>query len=204
MSRVRDVVFDLGGVLVDWDPRHLFLGHLGANRPAVESFLSDICSREWHQGLDAGGGFELATEQLAAHDPEHAHWIRAYSDQWDRMFAGPIAASMAALEELARRDYRLHALSNYPAEKIAFLYATFPFMRRFHTVVVSGLLGITKPDAAIYRYLLDRIGAETCVFIDDRIENVLAAEASGLRAIHFEPPIDADVLIDSITRRSVQ
>src|SRR5690606_21784161 len=123
---------------------------------------------------------------LEADFPQHGRWIRCYGEHWEKMFAGHYPDSVAVLQRLARRGHRLHALSNYPAEKIAFLYRTFPFMQMFHTVVISGLLGVAKPDRAIFDYLLRLIRGRECLFIDDRPENVQAARRCGLRAVQYE------------------
>ena len=183
---VRDVVFDLGGVLVDWDPRYLFRDHLAGDPGEVDAFLAQVCTPEWHARLDGGGSFDRETRALAERFPGHAHWILRYGREWERMFAGVFDESVACLESLAERGYRLHALSNYPAEHVRFLYRRFPFMRRFETVVLSGLVGLSKPDERIYRYVLERIGRRPCVFVDDRPENVAAALSAGMRAIEFD------------------
>jgi HAD superfamily hydrolase (TIGR01549 family) len=101
------------------------------------------------------------------------------------MFAGAIEDSVAQVARLRAGGFRLHALSNYPAEQVRFLYRRFPFMSSFHTVVLSGLVGATKPDERIYAYMLSRIGHRKCVFVDDREENVEAARRCGMRAIRF-------------------
>ena len=183
---IRDVVFDLGGVLIDWDPRYLFRDHLGGNPAEVDAFLADVCTPIWHARLDGGASFAAETRALAARFPQHARWIEAYGSNWHRMFAGSFAESVTCLERLAGRGYRLHALSNYPAEHIRFLYRRFPFMRRFETVVLSGLLRCSKPDPAIYAYVLARIGGRPCLFVDDRAENVSAAIGAGMQAMLFE------------------
>lgn len=183
---IRDIVFDLGGVLVDWDPRYLFNTHFNAAPSQIETFLSSVCTPEWHAELDGGRSFGEATAALIAKYPDHAEWIEAYDRHWDKMFAGSIDETVEVLTELKQHGPRVHALSNYPTEKLAFLYATYPFMRIFDTVIVSGLVGLTKPDPGIYSYTLERIGAPTCVFVDDRPENVAAARACGMSAIHFD------------------
>jgi 2-haloacid dehalogenase len=180
---VRDVVFDLGGVLIDWSPRYLFCGHLGRDPADVERFLAEICTAEWHRRLDAGEPFAAAGESLRRAFPEFGEWIESYVRGWPRMFAGAFGEAVDAFYALKSKGFRLHALSNYPGEQIAFLYRTFPFMRDFDTVILSGLIGAQKPDRAVFDYLLGRIGSRPCVFIDDRPENVAAARAAGLRAV---------------------
>lgn len=181
-----DVVFDLGGVLIDWDPRYLFRDHLGGDAAEVERFLGSVCTPAWHARLDGGAAFAPEMRALAERFPEQAAWIERYGADWERMFAGAFPDAVRCVERLADSGYRLHALSNYPAEQIAFLYRAFPFMRRFHTVVLSGLVGAMKPDERLYRYLLRRVGRTPLLFVDDREENVAAAEQCGIPAVLFE------------------
>ena len=182
---MNDVVFDLGKVLVDWDPRYLFVRHLGISAPEAERFLTEVCSPSWHIEFDRGRTFDEGVELLLESHSTYRHWIETYANEWPRMFAGPIEATVSQLHALHEQGVRLHALSNYPPQQIRFLYERFDFMRLFHTVVISGLLGVVKPDPEIYRRMLVSIGAGSCIFIDDREENVAAASAAGIRAIHF-------------------
>lgn len=179
------VVFDLGGVLVDWNPRYLYCGHLGGDPAEVETFLTTVCGREWHEALDRGAPFASQAARLVERFPAYEAWIGDYVTLWERMFAGQFPHAVTVLEELSRRGCRLHALSNYPAEKLAFLYRAFPFMGTFHTVVISGLLGMIKPDPRIFEYLKRVVGEGRCWFIDDRPENVAAARECGLSAIRY-------------------
>lgn len=191
---VRDVVFDLGGVLIDWNPRHLLCGHLGRDPAVVEQFLAEVCTAEWHRRVDAGESFAAASESLRRAFPEFDEWIEDYVRGWPKMFAGAFGEAVDVLYALKSKGLRLHALSNYPGEQIAFLYRTFPFMRDFDTVILSGLIGAQKPDQAVFDYLLGRIGSRPCVFIDDRPENVAAARARGLRAVRHASPGAGGVL----------
>lgn len=199
-------MFDLGGVLVDWDPRHLLCGHLGYSAADADWFLSRICTRDWHVGLDGGRRFADAGAELARIHPEHTAAIDAYTREWQKMFAGEFPASVRMLRALKSAGFRVHALSNYPGEQIAFLYGRFAFMREFDTVVLSGLIGVQKPAAGIYEYLLERIGTRDCWFLDDRPENVDAARACGMRAIRYTPPppdADMDRIIEAAGLRDL-
>lgn len=184
----RDIVFDLGGVLIDWDPRYLFRDHLAGEPEKVEKFLAEVCTPQWHGQLDSGASFLTLTRELAIRFPQHEEWIGRYAADWERMFAGALPESVAFFDRLIARGHRLHALSNYPAEHIRFLYRTFPFMASFHTVVLSGLVRAVKPDEDLYHYLLERIGQRRdSIFIDDREENVAAARRCGMQAVRFVP-----------------
>lgn len=184
---MTDVVFDLGKVLVDWDPRNLFVGHLGMPAIEAERFLTEVCSPEWHVEFDRGRTFDAGIEQLLESHSAHRKWIETYVNEWPRMFAGPIETTVSQLYALHERGIHVHALSNYPPQKIRFLYERFDFMHLFHTVVISGLLGVVKPDPEIYERMLVSIGSDRCIFIDDREENIAAASAAGIEAIHFTP-----------------
>jgi 2-haloacid dehalogenase len=198
----RDVVFDLGMVLVDWNPRHLFVRHLGVPAEEAERFLTEICTPQWHIELDRGRPFDEGVRELSQMHPQYSAWIDTYAREWPRMFAGPIESTVTALYALHRRGVTLHALSNYPAQQIRFLYERYAFMRVFHTVVISGLLRVVKPDREIFERLLESIGCETCIFVDDRAENVAAAAHAGIEAIHFtatEGPSRLAALVESLT-----
>lgn len=185
---IRDVVFDLGGVLIDWDPRYLLRDHLRLEASEVEDFLARVCTPEWHMTLDAGQPFAAAARALGERFPERQRWIEAYCDGWAEMFAGAFDEAVAVLRELTAGGCRVHALSNYPAEHVAFLYRRFPFMSEFDTVVISGLVGVTKPAPAIYAHLQGVLDSRPCVFLDDRAENVAAARACGIEALHVRSP----------------
>ena len=185
---ITDVIFDLGHVLVDWDPRHLYRVRFAGDEAAMEHFLSQVCSPDWHCRVDAGLPWEQAIEELLPHHPAHAEHIRAYRNDWAQMFAGEVPGTAALLRRLQAKGYRLHALSNYPVEPVEFLYQRYTWMNAFEHVVISGRLGISKPDPRIYEHLLGVIerAPGCCLFIDDRPENVDGARTLGIDAIHFE------------------
>lgn len=186
------VVFDLGGVLIDWDPRHLYRKLFAGGEARMEAFLADICSPAWNLGLDAGRPFADGVAELVARHPHERELIEAYHRRWIEMVAGPLHDTVAILDELAERGVPLYALSNWSAETFPLvrLDPAYAFLDRFERIVVSGELGLVKPDPAIYRHLLETIDrpAERCLFIDDNPENVAAATRLGLRAHRFTGP----------------
>ncbi len=185
----RAVVFDLGNVLIPWDPRFLYRKLL-PDEAAVEAFLRDVCTAEWNLSLDAGRDWgEAVAERIAAH-PAHAPLIEAYDRRWEEMLGEPIAGSVALLEELAAAGAPLYALTNWSAVKFAIARERFPFLGRFRDIVVSGEERLVKPDPRLFRVLLDRnrLQPEACVFIDDSLPNVAAAAALGFTAVHFRSP----------------
>jgi 2-haloacid dehalogenase len=183
------VVFDLGNVLIGWDPRNLYR-KLFADAGAMEAFLSDVCTPAWNLRQDAGRPIREAEAELLAKFPAQADLIRAYYGRFMEMLSGPIAGSVALLETLHAQGTPLYALTNWSAETFAMARPHFPFLERFRTVVVSGELGIVKPDPAIFAHLLGKIGkpANACFFIDDSAANVAGARALGFAVHHFAEP----------------
>ena len=186
MSRAPEiVVFDLGGVLFDWDPRYLYR-HLFADPAEMERFLAEICNHDWNIRMDAGRTFAEGVAELQARHPELAELISAYFDRWPEMLKGAFDDTVAVLEELHVGGVPLYALTNWSAETFPHARA-YKFMDRFRAIVVSGEEGVAKPDPAIYGILLGRIGApaQACLFIDDNALNVEAACALGMHGHHF-------------------
>lgn len=183
------VVFDLGNVLIPWDPRRLYRSLL-PDEAAVERFLAEICTPAWNHALDAGGDFRAAVEALAVRHPAHRALVLAYDERWEEMLGDPIAPNLALLDGLAAAGVPLYALTNWSREKFAVARRRFGFLSRFRAIVVSGEEGMTKPDPAIFRLLLDRHGLEPgrTVFIDDSEPNVRTAAALGFRAVHYREP----------------
>lgn len=180
------VVFDVGNVLIRWDPRFLYR-KLIPDPAAMERFLAEICTEAWNLEQDRGRGWPEATEELVARHPDQADLIRAFSDRWHEMVPGEMPGTVALLEALRAAGVPLYAITNFSAAKFAEAQARFPFLRGFRDVVVSAAERLLKPDPAIYRVLLDRNGLEAgrCLFIDDSEKNVRGAEAVGMRAHHF-------------------
>ncbi|MGD2133898.1 MAG: HAD family phosphatase [Maricaulaceae bacterium] len=187
----RIVLFDLGRVLVDWDPRYLYR-KLFDDETAMERFLAEVCTTEWHALHDAGAPMaETAPPLIAAH-PHLEEPIRAWQARWDEMFAGPVHGTVEILKRLHAGGRPLYALSNLPAEKRAHIEQTFDFMSLFADVVVSGEEGVRKPDRAIYEIAQARVGAppDEIVFIDDMEVNVEAGAKFGFDAILYEGPAE--------------
>jgi 2-haloacid dehalogenase len=189
MAARRVVIFDLGNVLIPWDPRFLYRKLL-PDEPAVDAFLAKICTAEWNYELDRGRPWDEAVAELLGRFPAHAHLIRAYDTRWEEMLGDPIAGSVALLDELAGAGTPVYALTNWSAAKFTVARRRFPFLGRFRDVVVSGEVRLAKPDPAIYRLLLERNGlaAGECVFIDDSLTNIEAAAGLGIHPIHFQSP----------------
>lgn len=180
------VVFDVGNVLIRWDPRNLYR-KLFAEEAAMERFLDEVCTGDWNLEQDRGRSWAEAIAERVPLFPQHEPLIRAFSDRWQEMVPGEVEGSLDILEGLRAADVPLYAITNFSAEKWAESQARFAFLRGFRDVVVSAHERCVKPDPAIYRVLLDRNGLEAsrCLFIDDSEKNVRGAEAVGMRAHHF-------------------
>lgn len=183
-------VFDLGGVLVDWNPRHLYRKLFGGDEAAMEHFLATVCTQAWNECQDAGRTFAEATTELVARHPEKIALIEAYGKRFDEMMAGPIAGTVEILAELRRRDVPLYALSNWSAETFPLAERRFDFLRWFRGIVLSGQEKVIKPDRRIFEILLARYGLlpRDLVYIDDNAKNAAAAAALGMHGIHFVDP----------------
>ena len=184
------VVFDLGGVLIDWNPRHLYRKLFAGDEAAMEWFLSTVCTHEWNRCQDAGRSFAEGARLLKAEYPEKAELIDAYGTRFDEMMAGPIAGSVEILAELKERGTPLYGLTNWSTETYAPALERFAFLQWFRGILVSGEVKMIKPERRIFELLIERFGIEphSAVFIDDVEANVAAARPLGIHAIHFKTP----------------
>jgi 2-haloacid dehalogenase len=184
-----NVVFDIGNVLVHWEPRALYR-KIFASEDEVEWFIANVCTSDWNLEQDRGRSFAEAVREATARFPEHADAIAAYDLRWHETMPGPIDGTVGILEELRQRGTPLYAITNFNQDKFRETLERFSFLRTFRDIVVSGDERLLKPDPTIYRVLLERNGidAAACVFIDDSEKNVRGAEAVGMKAIHFTTP----------------
>jgi 2-haloacid dehalogenase len=183
------VVFDLGGVLIDWNPRHLYR-KLIADETAMETFLATVCTQTWNERQDAGRTFAEAAALLCAQHPHHRELIEAYGARFDEMMKGPIEGSVTILRTLHRHGVPLYALSNWSRETFPLAQRRFAFLKLFRGLVISGEIGMIKPDPRIFAHLLERFGiaAGDAVYIDDNPRNAEAVRAFGMHGIHFTDP----------------
>jgi 2-haloacid dehalogenase len=197
MTRWDAVVFDLGGVLIDWDPRHLYRRLLPDDE--VELFLTTVCTPAWNAEQDAGRSFREGVDALVERFPEHTDLVRAYWTRWAEMLGDPVAGAEELLADVIAAGIGCFALTNWSAETFPIARERFPWLARFQGIVVSGEEGVIKPDAGLYRTLLERhsLRADRSVFVDDVPANASAASALGFLAIEFGG-------IDDLRRRFVR
>jgi 2-haloacid dehalogenase len=184
-----NVVFDLGMVLIEWDPRHLYR-KVFDDPGKMEWFLAEVCHGAWNLEQDRGRAWEEAVSEAIARHPAWAREIRLYRERWMEMVPGVIEGSLRILEELHGKGTPLFAITNWNGETFRETRARFSFLDTFRDIVVSGDEGLIKPDAAIFALLCKRNGLDPsqCLFIDDSLKNVHGAEAVGWQACHFTSP----------------
>ncbi|HEY6706305.1 MAG TPA: HAD family phosphatase [Actinomycetota bacterium] len=183
---VKAVVFDLGGVLIDWDPRYLYRKLLDGEA-AMEEFLATVCTPEWNAEQDRGRPFAEGVAELVERHPVHAAAITAYHERWPEMLGGAVGGTVEVLAELRAAGVPVYALTNWSAETFGIARERFEFLEWFDGVLVSGEERMIKPDPAIFRLLLDRFGLdpEATFYVDDSEPNVEAAGRLGFDAVRF-------------------
>lgn len=187
---IDTIIFDLGGVLVDWNPQYLYR-KLFKSQEAVDFFLNNICTSAWNEEHDGGKLVAVGTNEKTREFPHFKNEIEAFYERWDEMIGGVIQPTANILANLKQTSgYRLLALTNWSAEKWPYALDNFDFLNHFEGILVSGQEKLKKPDHAIYKLILSRydVRAEHAVFIDDNKRNILAAKEVGLNAIHFTNP----------------
>lgn len=200
---LRAVIFDLGGVLLQWSPLTLYRKHFPhLTETDIRAFLEEVNFPAWNLEQDRGRPFEAGVAELSARFPHRAALIRAYHEHWLDCIPGPIEGTVEILRELHQNGWKCAALTNFSPEKLALVRPRFAFFDWFDTMIVSGEVGLVKPDPAIYRLTLERLGCQAgeCVFIDDSLPNVETARRLGFHAIHFQSPqqLRADLQIRPI------
>ena len=190
---ITTIIFDLGGVLIDWNPRYLYRKILKSEEE-VDWFLNNVCTSEWNDQQDAGRSFKEATEELIKEYPQWEEAISAWYGRWQETIQGPITDTVTLLDEIKMSgQYRLFALTNWSQETFPWALDNFEFLHWFEGIVVSGQEKTRKPRPEFYQILFDRYGIDpsAAVFIDDNHANVIGAQTVGLNAIHFKNALQA-------------
>ena len=184
------LIFDFGGVLLDWDPRYLYRRFFKEDQEAMERFLAETGFLEWNLRQDEGRPFAEAVADHCARFPQHCEMIRAYDLYWEESISGPILPTVNILADLKQAGYPLYGLSNFSREKFELIRRRYEFFSCFDDILLSGEAGLLKPDPRIFDLLLERIRRrpQDCLLIDDSAGNIAAADALGFRTIHFSSP----------------
>lgn len=184
---LKAVVFDLGGVLVDWDPRYLYC-QLFDDAAEMERFLAEVCTQTWNMEQDRGRPVAEATRLLVEQHPERRALIEAFYGRWGDMMVGSLPGAEQLFADVRDTDLGVFALSNWSAETFPVAEERFAFLSRFDDRIISGHEGVIKPEPAIFELALERFGLEpnTAVFLDDVEVNVEAANANGFIGVHFQ------------------
>lgn len=186
MSNIKNIVFDYGAVLIDWNPHYLYDKYFGS-REKADWFLANICRMEWNIQMDAGKPFAEGIAELQAQYPEWSEAIEIYFTRWIEMVPGEIEGTADIVRRLKAAGYGVYGLSNWSLETFSQIRGDYPILEELDGMVVSGEEGIVKPSAEIYNRLLDRysLQAEESLFVDDNAANVEGAEAVGMKAVQF-------------------
>ena len=188
-ERPTGVLWDVGNVIVRWDPRTLY-SKIFRDPAERDRFLAEVCTPAWHIEHDRGRPMADGVAALSAEFPEHAEAIAAWNDRWWEMFSGPIPETVQAIEGLAARGVPQFGLTNMSAETAPGTFAMDPAFQRLEHIVVSGEFGLLKPDPRLFALALDQIGrpAGSLLFVDDSAANIATAEALGFFTHHFTDP----------------
>ncbi|TGV01580.1 HAD family hydrolase [Flavivirga rizhaonensis] len=191
MNTIDTIIFDLGGVLIDWNPEYVYLDEFNGDREKMQWFFDNICTNDWNENQDAGYPMAKATEERVALFPEHETLIRMFYGRWVDMLGEEISGTVNILKTLKESNkYKILALTNWSSETFPIALDKFEFLQWFEGIIVSGDEKTRKPFDDIYNLTLDRfnITAEKSIFIDDNLRNIEAANALGINGIQFKSP----------------
>lgn len=192
MTNINSIIFDLGGVLIDWNPEYVFLEAFNGDSAKTNWFLNTICTGDWNENQDAGYPLQQATEDLVAKFPEYEKYIRMFYGEWPKMLGGSIEETVTIFKKLkATENYQIVALTNWSSETFPIAKQRFEFLDWFDGIVVSGEEKTRKPFKEIYEICLNRfdITPENALFIDDNLRNIKAAEELHIHGIHYTNPV---------------
>ena len=187
----QTIIFDLGGVLVDWNPEYVFLNEFKGDRKKMNWFFENICTSAWNEQQDGGKLISKATEERIKLFPKYKSLIKMYYGKWEYMLKGEISGSVEILKKLKKMKFNLIALTNWSAETFPVALKRFKFLKLFSGIIVSGEIQMLKPFPEIYNHTLKKydLNPSECIFIDDRPINVLGAKKCGIDGIIFETPL---------------
>ena len=188
--KIDTIIFDLGGVLVDWNPEYVFLKEFNGDKVKMEWFFKNICTSKWNEEQDKGKLIKVAIEERIKLFPEYEKLIRMFYGRWKEMLRGEVTETVEILKKLKNKNYRLIALTNWGAETFPVALERFEFLKLFEGIVVSGQIKMLKPFKEIYEYTISKynLNPVNCIFIDDRLSNVEGAIGCGINGIQFISP----------------
>ena len=201
MNVIKNVIFDLGGVLIDWNPEYVYLDVFNGNRKKMQWFFDEICTFDWNENQDAGYPLAQASADRIKIFPQYERLIRMFYDRWEEMLAGQIDGTVAILKRLVLNpDYKVVALTNWSAETFPIALKRFEFLHWFEGIVVSGTEKTRKPFLNIYQITLDRyqLNPKKSLFIDDSKKNIKAAKKFGIHTIQFQNPTQLQTAMEVI------
>jgi 2-haloacid dehalogenase len=190
MNNINTIIFDFGGVLIDWNPRYMYRDEFEESSE-MEHFLSNVCTDEWNLQQDKGRSLVEGTRILQHKFPEHVAKIQLYYDQWEKMIKGDIPQNVILLQKL-KEKYKLYGLTNWSAETFPIVFEQYSFFKLFDGIVISGEEKLIKPDKKIFELMLERyhLEANHSLFIDDNKNNIQAAKEMGFATIHVQEKTD--------------
>ena len=200
-TEIDTIIFDLGGVLVDWKPEYLYRKIFKGDEQKVQWFIKNVCTPEWNIEQDAGRTIEEANAIKIAEFPEYKNEIISFYNRWEEMFTGPITDNLQLFKNIkASGNYNVFALTNWSAEKWDIALKLFPFFKDFDGVVVSGQVKLIKPFPEIYKLILNKynINPKKAIFIDDNKENVKTANTLNIKGIHYTKEKDLTNVLKSL------
>ena len=201
MCVYKNIIFDLGGVLIDWNPEYVYLKEFNNDREKMKWFFDNICTFDWNENQDAGYPLKKATEERIKLFPEYENLIRIYYGRWKEMLGGPINLSVDILKRIKKENkLNVFALTNWSAETFPTALKKFDFLNLFDGIIVSGEEKTRKPFEKIYQIALDRfkIEATKTIFIDDNLRNIRAAEKLNIKGIHFKDPSKLEIELKNL------
>ena len=191
MKKINAIIFDLGGVLIDWNPEYVYLEVFKGDRDKMQWFFDNICTNDWNENQDAGYPLNKATQDRIALFPEHEEHIKMFYGRWEEMLGDAIEGTVEILKKLMdSKQFQIVALTNWSHETFPVALEKFDFLHWFDGILVSGEEKTRKPFTDIYEMTLTRfnIKAENSIFIDDNFRNIEAAKELGINTIHFHSP----------------
>ena len=201
--KIKTIIFDLGGVLVDWNPEYIYLKEFNGDRIKMRWFFDNICTSSWNEEQDGGKLMKEATKERVKLFPKYKRLIEMFYGRWEEMLKEEISGTVKILRDLKRNNYRLIALTNWSAETFPIAIKKYKFLKLFEGIVVSGEIKMLKPFKEIYDFTLEKynLDPKECVFIDDRLDNIQGAVRCGINGIQFESP---EKLINELKKLKVE